>query len=252
MKKILNIVIPLAGAGLSFQKAGYSFPKPLIDIEGKPMIQAVIENLKSRLRHKFILICQEEHYQKFGLYQIFSNSTGDNYECIRISNSTKGAVCTVLTAIDLINNDDEIVIANADQLIDVGIDDFVKFARRSKLDGAIMTFSSSHPRWSYVLADKSRKALQLAEKRVISDNATVGVYYFRTGNIFVEGASTMIEKDIRVYDEFYVSPVYNELIIAGKNVAIYPIEKNQMHSLGTPEDLREYLDWKISRRKKKK
>lgn len=241
MEKTLNIVIPLAGAGSSFQKAGYSFPKPLIDIGGKPMIQAVIENLKPSFAHKFILVCREDHYEKYSLYQIFENATDDNYECVRLTAPTSGAACTVLTAIDFINNDNELIVANADQLVDGGINEFVKFVRKNELDGAIMAFDSNHPRWSYALADKEGNVVQVAEKRVISNNATVGVYYFRKGSDFVDAAARMIEKDIRVNGEFYVSPVYNELILDGKKVMIYPIDKTKMHGLGTPEDLREYL-----------
>lgn len=242
MDKIFNILIPLAGAGLSFQKAGYSFPKPLIDITGKPIIQAVIENLKPKLKHKFILICKEEHYEKYALYQNFANATDNNYEVVRLTAPTKGAACAVLTAADYINNEDELIIANADQLIDVRLDEFVEFARENKLDGAIMTFNSSHPRWSYALTDNEGSVLQTAEKRVISDNATVGIYYFNTGKLFIESAASMIEKEITLNGEFYVCPVYNELILRGMRVKIYPIKNSQMHSLGTPEDLREYLE----------
>ncbi len=249
--KPINILIPLAGAGSSFVRAGYSFPKPLIDINGKPMIQAVIENLIPKNPHKFILICQESHYEKFSLYQIFSNATKDNYECVRLTSPTKGAACTVLTAVDFINNDEELIIANADQLLDSVIDEFVDFARKNKLDGAIMTFESNHPRWSYALTDKDKNVLQVAEKRVISDNATVGIYYFKTGKTFVEGATKMIEKDVTVNNEFYVSPVYNELILSGKKIMVYKIDKTKMHSLGTPEDLREYLDTRKKGKKKK-
>lgn len=241
MGKTLNILIPLAGAGSSFQKAGYSFPKPLIDINGKPMIQAVVENLRPKFAHKFILICRDEHYEKYALYQTFENATNDNYECVRLTAPTLGAACTVLTGIDYINNDNELIIANADQLVDIGIGSFVEFARKNGLDGALITFKSSHPRWSYALTDKKGNVIQVAEKRVISENATVGLYYFKKGSLFIEAASKMIEKDMRVNGEFYVSPVYNELILAGQKVGIYPIEKTQMHSLGTPEDLREYL-----------
>ena len=241
-KKVVNIVIPAAGAGSSFQKAGYSFPKPLIDIGGKPMIQAVIENLKPSIKHKFILICRDEHYEKYSLYQIFENATSDNYECVRLMAPTSGAACTVLTAIDFINSENELIVANADQLVDTGLDSFVQFARENKLDGAIMTFNSNHPRWSYALTDKDGEVVQVAEKRVISDNATVGIYYFREGRLFVESATKMIEKDIKINDEFYVSPVYNELILAGKKIKIYPIDKAHMHSMGTPEDLKEYMD----------
>lgn len=238
---MLNIVIPLAGAGTSFQKAGYSFPKPVIDINGKPMIQAVVENLIPKTDHKFILICKDEHYERFALYQTFSNATHNNYDCVRLSAPTNGAACAVLTAADYINNDTELIIANTDQLVDVKLDNFIGFARKEKLDGAIMTFNSNHPRWSYALTDEKDNVLQTAEKRVISENATVGIYYFKTGAMFVEATGQMIEKDITFNGDFYVCPVYNELILTGKKVKIYPIKNPEMHSLGTPEDLREYI-----------
>lgn len=238
----VNIVIPLAGLGTSFQKAGYSFPKPVIDINGKPMIQAVIENLKPVNEHRFVLICRDEHYEQYALYQTFANATGGNYEVVRLSSTTRGAACTVLTASDYINNEEELIIANADQLIDVRLDDFIEFARKEKLDGAMMTFNSNHPRWSYALTDDNDNVLQTTEKRVISNNATVGIYYFKTGNLFVEATSQMIEKDITFNGDFYVCPVFNELVLQGMKVKIYKIKNTAMHSLGTPEDLREYID----------
>lgn len=239
--KILNMVLPLAGAGSKFIQAGYSFPKPLIDIEGKPMIQLVTENIKPKYPHRFLFICKKEHYDKYSLHEIFRNSVADAYEVIQLLAPTQGAVCTVLTAVDYIDNDEELIIANADQLINVQIDEFIDFARKNKLDGAIMTFKSGHPRWSYALTDKNDNVVEVAEKRVISENATVGIYYFRRGRFFVEAATAMIAKDIRVNNEFYVCPVYNELIMASKKVKIWPIKSSQMHSLGTPEDLREYI-----------
>lgn len=241
MDKILNIVIPASGAGASFQSAGYTFPKPLIDIKGKPMIQLVIENLKPKAKHKFILICRKEHYDKYSMRQIFDNATSGNFECIQLLAPTQGAACTVLTAIDLIDNNDDLIVANADQIIDINFNQFIKFARTSKADGVIMTFASQHPRWSYARVDKKNHVLEVAEKRVISNNATVGIYYFKTGKLFVEAATSMIEKNIRFNNDFYVCPVYNELILAGKNIIIWPIKQSQMHGLGTPEDLNKYL-----------
>ena len=237
----MNIVIPLSGEGTSFQNAGYTFPKPLIDINGKPMIQLVIENLKPTLSHKFILICKKEHYHKYSLNQIFDNATEGNSECIQLVAPTEGAACTVLTAVDLINNEDELIVANGDQIIDVGINKFIVFARKSKADGVILTFNSQHPRWSYARVNKNGTVLETAEKKVISNHATSGIYYFKQGKFFVEAAISMISKDIRFNNDFYVCPVYNELILSGKKVIIWEIKQSQMHGLGTPEDLNRYL-----------
>lgn len=252
--QVVNIVIPAAGGGRSFINAGYTFPKPLIDIKGKPMIQLVLENLKPKLGHKFIIICQKDHFDQYSLSQVFHNSTKGNFESIQLSAPTQGAACSVLTAIDFINNDCDLIIANADQLIDINIDKFIKFARVSKADGVIMTFNSLHPRWSYARVGKKNTVLEVAEKKVISEHATVGIYYFKKGSDFVKGALLMISKNIRFNGDFYVCPIYNELILEGKKIITWEIGQEQMHSLGTPEDLNIYFSSieKKGKSKKKK
>lgn len=239
MKKGINIVIPMSGAGTSFIQAGYTFPKPLIDINGKPMIQIVIENLTPRIDHNFIFVYKKE-YDKYSLHQIFNN-TARGFRAIPLIAPTQGALCTILNAVDYINNDQELIVANADQLIDVDIDDFINFARDSKAEGVIMTFNSHHPRWSYTRVDKAGNVLEVAEKKVISDQATVGIYYFKKGSSFVSAAFSMIEKNIRFNNDFYVCPVYNEMILSGKKIINWEIKQSQMHGLGTPEDLNRYL-----------
>ncbi len=242
MEKTLNIVIPMAGEGSRFKNAGYTFPKPLINVNEKPMIQIIIENLKPKCKYKFIFICQKEHYKKYSLNEIFNNLVGqENYECIQIDTITQGAACTVLLASEFINNTNDLIIANSDQYVDIDINDYIKFSRNSKIDGTIMTFEASHPKWSYARIDKDKNIIEVAEKKVISNNATVGIYYFKEGKTFVESAQSMIEKDIRVNNEFYVCPVFNETILAGKKNKIWNINKEKMHGLGTPEDLNAFL-----------
>lgn len=230
----------MSGAGTSFIQAGYTFPKPLIDINGKPMIQLVIENLTPKENHKFILIYKKE-YDKYSLHQIFNNATKGNFVSIPLVTSAQGAACSVLNAVDYIDNDGELIIANADQVIDADINKFIQFARESKADGVIMTFNSHHPRWSYARIDKSGNVLEVAEKKVISDQATTGIYYFKKGSDFVKAAFSMIEKNIRFNNDFYVCPTFNEMILSGKNVISWEIKQSQMHGLGTPEDLNRYL-----------
>ena len=239
MKKSINIVIPMSGAGTSFVQAGYTFPKPLIDINGKPMIQVVIENLIHKIEHNFIFVYKKE-YDKYSLHQIFNNTT-KGFRAIPLIAPTQGALCSVLNAVDYINNDQELIVANADQVIDILIDDFIKFARASSADGVIMTFNSHHPRWSYARVDKAGHVIEVAEKKVISDQATVGIYYFKKGSSFVKAAFSMIEKNIRFNNDFYVCPVFNEMILSGKKIINFEIKQSQMHGLGTPEDLNRYL-----------
>ncbi len=239
---MLNIVVPMAGMGKKFQEAGYAFPKPLIDIKGKPMIEVVARNLKPKGDHRFVFVCNREQYEKYDLYNILKNATDNQFEVVLLHGATEGAAATVLCAAQYIDADDELVIANADQYIDVSMDDFLAYARKKGLDGLIMTFKASHPKWSYARTDDSGKVTETAEKRVISDNATVGVYYYKHGRDFVAAAQEMIHKNIRTNNEFYVCPVYNELILRDKAIGVYPIDTETMHSLGTPEDLTVFLD----------
>lgn len=238
---MLNIVIPMAGRGSRFQDAGYAFPKPLIDIKGKTMIEVVANNLLPKGDYRFVFICQREHVKKYDLHNILKNVTNGKFEIVQIDGITGGAACTVLCATEYINNDDELLVANSDQFIDLDINDFLAEARRGERDGHIMTFEASHPKWSYVRTDKKGLVIETAEKKVISNDATVGIYYYRRGKDFVSAAQVMIQKDIRHNNEFYVCPVYNEMILVGKKIYTYPIAAEKMHGLGTPEDLETFL-----------
>jgi NDP-sugar pyrophosphorylase family protein len=238
---MLNILIPMAGKGSRFQEAGYTFPKPLIDVNGKTMIEVVIQNLRPAMDHRFIFVCRKEHYEKYDLYNILKRAAKEKFEIALIDGDHPGAVCAALTATQYIDNDDALLIANADQFIDNGIDDFLKVAGDSAKDGLIMTFKNSHPKWSYARLDGSGRVIETAEKKLISDNATVGLYYFRKGRNFVHAGQSMIAKDIRHNNEFYVCPTYNELILEGKNIYTFEIPQTRMHGLGTPEDLQQFL-----------
>ena len=232
----MNVIIPMAGRGKRFEDAGYSFPKPLIDVNGKPMIQIIIENLNLKAKH--IFICQGEHVQKFAIKDLMNLLKPDS-DIISINEITQGAAETVLKAKDLINNDDELIIPNSDQWIDWNQQHFLSFMRKKEADGGIVTFISTHPKWSYVRINDENLVEEVAEKRPISNIATVGVYYFKHGKDFVKAAEQMMTKNIRTNNEFYVAPVFNEMITSGKKIHIYPIA--EMKGLGTPEDLRQFL-----------
>jgi len=231
----MKILIPMAGKGGRFQDAGYTFPKPLVDISGKPMIQLVVENLNFSGKH--IFICQEEHLKKYALKDLFKLFCND-FEIISLSKETEGAAITALQAREKINDDEELIIANSDQWIEWNPTDFLKFLRNNNADGGIVTFNATHPKWSFVRVDNGNIVTEVAEKRPISNIATVGIYYFKKGKYFVSSAEKMIEKNLRVNNEFYVAPSYNEMISQGMKILSYPIKK--MKGLGTPEDLEEF------------
>lgn len=205
------------------------------------MIESVVENLRPKTEHKFIFVALKEHLDKYDLYHVLQRATDNKFEVISLHEPTQGAACTVLTAINYINNDQELLIANGDQIIDGGIDGFIERARAKGGEGAILTFKSSHPKWSYARIVEDGRVVEVAEKRLISDNATAGLYYFKHGSDFVKAAQSMIGKDIRHNNEFYVAPTYNELIISGAKIYIDEIKAESMHGLGTPEDLNAYL-----------
>lgn len=232
----LNVLIPMAGAGSRFTTAGYTFPKPLIDVDGTPMIQHVVNNLN--IDANFIYIVRTEHYEKYNLYS-FLNAITPNCKIIQIDKLTEGACCTTLLAEEHINNGNPLLIANSDQYMEWNSGEYYHSLNVNGVDGSILIFENNHPKWSYVKCDEYGNVVELKEKEVISNNATVGIYYWNKGSDYVKYSKQMIDKNIRVNNEFYVAPVYNEAIADGKVIKTHKIEK--MWGLGTPEDLNTYL-----------
>lgn len=250
---MINIVVPMAGAGSRFAKVGYREPKPLIPVHGVPMIRVVIENLRPRQAHKFIFICQEAHAQAYGL-QTKLSAWAPNSEMILIDGVTDGAACTVLKARNLIDNEDTLMIANSDQYIDADINDYLASMEHGNKDGLIMTMKADDPKWSFVGFDQNGAVNRVVEKQVISDEATVGIYNFKRGRDFVAAAEGMIKANERVNGEFYVAPTYNQMISAGKRIGIHNIGAvgNCMYGLGTPDDLNQFLALPLSQRLQEK
>lgn len=238
-----NIVIPMAGAGSRFAKAGFTDPKPLISVLGRPMIQVVVNNLAPTAEHRFIFICQRQHVEAYGLREKLT-SYALGCEIIELDGMTEGAACTVLTAAKFIDNDAPLMIANSDQYVDVDINTYLQDMDERKLDGLIMTMSASDPKWSFVALDDAAHVTRVVEKEVISSEATVGIYNFRRGADFVAAANEMIGRNERVNGEFYVAPVYNRLIARGQKIGAFNIgddDGNGMHGLGIPEDLAKFV-----------
>ena len=233
----MNVLIPMAGAGSRFQQAGYTFPKPLIDVEGKPMIQVVVDNLN--IDATFIYVVQKEHRQKYNLDTLLNLIT-PNCKIVEVDGITEGAACTTLLAKEYIDNNSPLVMANSDQFIEWDSNEFMYKMIEQKVDGGIVTFKATHPKWSFAKVDEYGYVTEVQEKNPISDIATVGVYYWAKGSDYVKYAEQMIEKNIRVNNEFYVCPVFNHAIEDGKKIKTFNIQ--QMWGLGTPEDLKYYLE----------
>ncbi len=233
----MNVLIPMAGAGSRFFQAGYTFPKPLIDVNGKPMIQLVVENLN--IEANFIYVVQKEHRQKYNLDTLLNLIT-PNCKIVETDGITQGAACTTLLASEYIDNDHPLLIANSDQFVEWNSSEFLYKMNEQKLDGGIVCFKSTHPKWSFAKINENGYVTEVAEKNPISDIATVGIYYWARGSDYVDYATSMIANDMRTNNEFYVCPVFNLAIRDGKKIKTFSAAN--MWGLGTPEDLSYYLE----------
>ena len=232
----LNILIPMAGAGSRFEKAGYTFPKPLIEVKSKPMIQVVVENLN--IKANYVYVVQKSHREKYNLDALLTLIT-PGCKIVEIEGMTEGAACTALLAKEHINSDAPLFFANSDQFVEWDSNEFMYKMNETDADGGIVSFTATHPKWSFAKVDEQGLVTEVAEKKPISNIATVGYYYWKHGSDFVKYAEQMIDKNVRVNNEFYVCPVFNEAIGDGKQIRTFNV--NGMWGLGTPEDLDYYL-----------
>ena len=234
--KKMNVLIPMAGAGSRFAQAGYTFPKPLIEVNGKPMIQVVVENLN--VDAHFIFLVQKEHYEKYNLKQLL-NLISPGCDIIQVDGITDGAARTTLLAKELINNDEPLMMANSDQFVEWNSNEVLYAFTADEIDGGIVTFKATHPKWSFAKIGEDGFVSEVAEKNPISDNATVGIYYWKKGSDYVKYAEQMIDKNIRTNGEFYTCPSFNEAIQDGKKIRAKTVDS--MWGLGTPSDLEYFL-----------
>lgn len=235
----MNIVILMAGAGKDFEEQGHSYPKYLLEIQNKPIIQRVVESLKN-LGSNVICIIRKEDQERFFLGDMMKILCPE-VKVITVENLTKGAVCTALFAIEDINNDEELLVLNGDQLIKANLFTAIADFRNRKLDGGIVTFKSVHPRWSFAALDAEGLVVETSEKRPISDNATAGCYYYAKGCDFVRACFSVIEKDAETQGFYYISATYNELILEQKKIGIFEIPRKDYISFANYQMYENYL-----------
>jgi len=239
----MNILIPMAGAGSRFAEKGYKLPKPLIDVAGEPMIKRCLDSLGMKGQHIFIIRTYEnrEHYKQ--LRHVLEQATKEPI-IIEIDQLTEGAACTCLLAKEYINNDEPLISVNCDQIMEWDASHFMNHITESDIDGCVVTYDSDSIKNSYIELDENGLGVRLAEKDPISKHSLTGVHYWTKGRFFVESAESMIEQNIRINNEFYVAPTYNEMIKQGQKVTNYHISKSHFYPVGTPDDLQKYLDTK--------
>lgn len=241
---MIRILIPMGGDAKQFVERGYVFPKPLVEILGKPMVEVVVQNLRPREEHEFVFVCREEHLKRYALGEVLSLIV-PNHQLVVMRHPTAGALCSALLAAEFLNNDDELLICNADQVVDFNISDFIGAARSGEWDGYIVSFPSTHPKWSYAKLEGDQ-VVSVVEKRPVSRHATSGIYYFKRASDFLVAAERMLMKSATTLNEFYLAPVYQELILMGRRIGLFSIERNQMHGLGTPEELEQYVKSQVT------
>jgi UDP-N-acetylglucosamine diphosphorylase / glucose-1-phosphate thymidylyltransferase / UDP-N-acetylgalactosamine diphosphorylase / glucosamine-1-phosphate N-acetyltransferase / galactosamine-1-phosphate N-acetyltransferase len=235
----INIVIPMAGLGSRFAKEGYEKPKPFIDVKGKMMIERVLDNL-AYPNARYILIARKEHLENRG-DDIAKIKSRYNVEFTSVDKLTDGAACTVFAAAKYANNSTPMLIANSDQIIDIAVGDFIDDCKARELDGSILCFEDSDPKWSFARVDSNGIVQEVREKNPISNLATVGIYLFSQGNYFFDASLEMIAQSDKTNGEYYVAPTYNYMAERGLKAGVYNIAIKQMHGTGTPDDLDAYL-----------
>jgi len=237
---MLKIIVPLAGPSDLFTNAGFVYPKPLIEINGITMIQLVIDRIKAVSQpHQIIFILKHEDVQKYHLDNTLK-LLAPGCDIVKLKNETKGALCSILMAIDKIDKEDSLLILNGDQVIDIDFETINQYWAEHSADAGVVTFTSVHPRWSFAKIEGG-EVVQTAEKNPISSNAIAGYYYFKNAGLFLECAAQCILNDVQLDGRFFISPVINEYVLKLKKVLNYPIEKNTYHSFYSPQMVNEYL-----------
>jgi len=236
---MINILVPMAGKSLYFPESEYPFPKTLIEISQKTMIEHVVYNLETASpKVQFIFIISNSECRKFHIDNILNIITNQKCKIVKLDNDTKGAACSALMAVSHIDNETPLIIANSDQLFDNSISELL--VQMGDADAGVVTFESVHPRWSYVRIDDQGFVKETSEKRPISRHAIAGLYYFKHGKEFVAAAKAMILKDSNENGVYYIAPSLNELILSGKKIKAIEVSADKYHTFYTPNKVKEY------------
>lgn len=235
----MNILMLMAGSSQAFFEAGYSWPKMLIEVDGKPLVEHILSACRPLQAdgNRFLCLVRKEENRTHHLGTVIQLLM-PAAKILEIDQQTAGAACSALLAIEDIDTDSPLLILNGDQMIRASLHDIVRDFETRGLDGGIITFRAVHPRWSYVRTDDRGLVIEAAEKRPISQQATAGAYWFRRGADFVAAAMTMIRKDAQVDGAFYVCPVYNEMVLMQKRIGTFEIAAQDYLSFMSPQALR--------------
>ncbi|TNF58715.1 MAG: nucleotidyltransferase [Burkholderiales bacterium] len=244
----MKVIIPMAGSDELFRRHGFHFAKPVIEIDRRPLVEHAFDSLSTIPEARFVFVVRKEDDLRFHLRDVLQ-LLNPNVTVIRADGDTAGAGCTALLAIEHIDLDGELIIANADQIVNLDFGQMLADFRQRELDAGTIVFDSVHPRWSFVKTDASGMVIEAAEKRPISRLATAGIYYFRRGSDFVTAMQGMIRKGASVNGGYFVCPSFNEMVLAQKRIGVYPIDRDRYISLATPQAVEEYEQVLSARRR---
>lgn len=239
---MLRIAVPLAGRSAFYDEENNQFPKIFQEINRKPMIQAVIENLMT-IKHekRFLFIVNDYDIERFQIDEVLKLLTNDACDIVIQSAATHGAACSLLLGVDYLDNDEPLLISNADQILDHDLNNISGFFLNNQLDGGVVCFDSVHPHWSYARLNEDDQLTEVAEKKPISRNAIAGLYYFARGRDFVASTKHAIMKGRQHEGRFYTSLVFNELILRNHNLQAYRIRPEEYHNFYSPQKIEEYM-----------
>lgn len=237
--EMLNILMPMSGPN-KFDSEEFAYPKPLIEVAGRPLIEHVIRSFERVDEKRFIFVVNKEDCDQYHLDDVLRLVTQDNMECVRLEQMTRGAACSALMAIESIDSPTQLLISNSDHVFEFDLNGILgQFAAR-EADAGVVCFDSVHPKWSFVRLDEQGRITETAEKRPLSRHAIAGLYYFRQGADFVRAAMRSIEKDASVNGMYYIAPVLNELVLEGLKLEAISVSGDEYHNFYSPHKLREY------------
>ena len=237
--KNLNIIITMGGIGLRFTKAGYNMPKYMIEAKGKTLFEWSLESLKGffEVANKFIFVVKKEdcakdfikkHCQKFNIIP----------EIIELTHVTDGQATSAKLGIEKCNLEEGILIYN----IDTYVEPFEMKYEDLKGDGSIPCFKAEGNHWSFVKTDDKGQVVEVQEKNRISDNCSLGAYYFSSGKLYLKIYNEFYEKNsVSILKEKYIAPMYNYMIKMGYKLSMSLVESKKVHVLGTPEELSAFI-----------
>lgn len=240
----LHIIMPMAGEGSRFLKEGWTTPKPLIELKGTPLFQRAISSVRIEcVPMKYSFIVRQEHIDKYGIDKGIKALLPEA-NIFSVLKTTRGAVETCLMAESAIADEDGIVVMDCDlefrsrQYIDI-LREELSLSVGDAHGGALVSFESNDPRYSYAALGEDGFVSRTAEKEVISNHALCGAYFFSTGKRFKEVAHQLMNEPEFKKPEYYLSLLYNYLLEADEKVRLATME--EYYSYGTPDELKRYL-----------